>query len=138
MDTHPSFADSSDVTSNVAHTDRFAAFAIAMVSGATALVSLCVLWLYYGFSTMVDPGLPAADRTHAILNRFLFHEGFSQFLFIGGLICAASISTFSITIHSAILVFGVPSRKKALLISVIGGSITSVILIATLYAFALS
>ena len=106
------------------------ALVIVGFSVAVSAVGGFMLLMYYGFSSMVDPDLPAAERSAQIAHRFLFNDGATQIVLImlfalhlfGGLTSAA--------VHLCAAATGRPGKTSAIRISIAGGVAFSTVFVS--------
>lgn len=114
-------------------TSRYSASVALPVVGFSAVASVIggfMLFLYYGFSSMIDPDMPTTQRSAEIANRFLFNDGPTQIVLIAVFALHAFGGLTSAAVHLAAAVTGAPTGKTAIRTSIVGGVLLSVMFVS--------
>lgn len=106
------------------------ALIVVAFSLAAAAIGGFMLLMNYSFTTMMDPDLPADERSAQMAEAFLFNDGPTQIVlimvyslhFFGGLTSAA--------VHLCAAVTGRPGKTSAIRISIAGAVAFSTMFVA--------
>ncbi|MFH5806792.1 hypothetical protein [Alienimonas sp. DA493] len=95
-----------------------------------SLIGGCMLFVYYGFSSITDPDMPPVQQSAETADRFLFNDGPGQIVLIAIFALHAFGGLTSAAVHLTAAITGSPTKQFSIRASIIGGTLLSVIFVS--------
>ena len=102
---------------------RVTALLIAAISFVAFALFGFQLLVIFGFSTIVDPSLPDAERRQLAARQFLFGDGPFQIVYVSTFAAITFVAFVSVLAHLSNAVFRYPNLRVAKFVSIGGGMI---------------